>query len=228
MSFRGSASSADLTLSLLFTGAAAGASERVLRADDESVAGRAGHARQIHRRRHHGVLRLPDRGPRSSVPGVSRGAGHAARDGRAQSGMGGPGPFAHPHAHRHQHGDCRGRQHGHRYDIQLHGAGRRRDPGVALRGRQQGVRLAGARRRGHLHACPRRLRDEGTGPASRQGQGPPGCGIRARGGCSGARRRASSSGRSRSTPATVPVGRSWLGAWSTRSIRRRPIGTACT
>ena len=105
----------------------------------------SGRHRQIHRRRHHGLLGTAlRRRRRAGAAGQPGGAGDAAAGAAIARRVSRIARRPHAaehlrHPHRHCHRRSAGRQHRFRTDDELHRDGRYREPGVAAGGRQQGV-----------------------------------------------------------------------------------------
>ena len=111
-----------------------------------------GHHRQIHGRRHHGVLERAARRQGASAQRLRSGARHAGAHRRAQPGAraGGAGRRTRLHPaqcrRRPQYRHLRGRQYGLRHALRLFGARRQRQSGVAPGGTIQGIRFPDHRR----------------------------------------------------------------------------------
>ena len=114
---------------------------RILRGDEQRAeAAAAGHARQVHRRQHHGLLGGPPAQPRSRRHGLPRGAFVPGTPEGAPGEVEPRGQAAVSPAHRHQHGRGHRGQHGQRHPAQLHRRRRHGEHGQPLRGPQQALR----------------------------------------------------------------------------------------
>ena len=114
-----------------------------------------GHDRQIHRRRHHGVLECPARRQRPGGQCLRCGAGNAGARRSAQRRIQARGRgewrrlHAAAHRYRAQHRAVRRRQYGVGLPLQLFGAGRHRQCRVAARGANQGLPAVAGDRLAH-------------------------------------------------------------------------------